>query len=115
MLKKLFTSFLLASCFAALMIHSSSPAEADTNGSGNVTFTLHKLLFKNGEVPDEVLNDGSSNPFADQTLLKDYEGLNGAAFSVYDVTSEFYQKSSRSFNRKSTAGISCSSSRKRIG
>ncbi|EPH95324.1 LPXTG-motif protein cell wall anchor domain protein [Enterococcus faecalis 13-SD-W-01] len=92
MLKKLFTSFLLASCFAALMIHSSSPAEADTNGSGNVTFTLHKLLFKNGEVPDEVLNDGSSNPFADQTLLKDYEGLNGAAFSVYDVTSEFYQK-----------------------
>jgi hypothetical protein len=50
-----FTSQLLR-CFDALQ--SSAPAAADTAGSGNVTFTLHKLLFKNGEVPDEVLNDG---------------------------------------------------------
>jgi fimbrial isopeptide formation D2 family protein/LPXTG-motif cell wall-anchored protein len=92
MLKRLFTSFLLAGFFIALALQSSAPAAADTADTGNVTFTLHKLLFKNGEVPDEVLNDGTQNPFSDQTLLKDYEGLNGAVFSVYDVTDEFYQK-----------------------
>jgi|GEM_PF-221841 len=51
-----------------------------------VTVVLHKLLFDSGTLPDRAFNDGSQNPF-----LKDYDGLNGATFSVYDVSEAFYQ------------------------
>jgi fimbrial isopeptide formation D2 family protein/LPXTG-motif cell wall-anchored protein len=89
MLKKIFLAVSLVACFIACIVSEASPAEAEAS---QVTFTLHKLLFKNGTVPNERLNDGTNNPFSEQTMLKDYIGLNGATFSVYDVTDIFYEK-----------------------
>ncbi|MDU5336212.1 SpaH/EbpB family LPXTG-anchored major pilin [Enterococcus sp.] len=54
-------------------------AEADT-----LTFTLHKLVFPENGMPDESQNDGDER-------LKDYDGLNGVTYDVYDVTTDFYR------------------------
>lgn len=54
-------------------------AEADT-----LTFTLHKLVFPENGLPDESQNDGDER-------LKDYDGLNGVTYDVYDVTTDFYR------------------------
>lgn len=54
-------------------------AETDT-----LTFTLHKLVFPENGMPDESQNDGDER-------LKDYDGLNGVTYDVYDVTTDFYR------------------------
>lgn len=57
----------------------------------NVDFILHKLAIPSSEMPDNIQNDGTDTGEA-ADLLKDYEGLNGVTFAVYDVTAAFYQK-----------------------
>lgn len=54
-------------------------AETDT-----ITFILHKLVFPENGMPEAVPNDGDER-------LKDYDGLNGVTFDVYDVTEDFYR------------------------
>ncbi len=56
----------------------------------DVTFRLHKIVFPEGQMPDAAANTGdTSGKHAD--LLKEYRGLNGVTFDVYDVTERFYQ------------------------
>lgn len=63
---------------------ASEAAETD-----NVTVMLHKIVFPNGEMPDEVANTGDlSGTHAD--LLQEYRGLNDVTFEAYDVSNEFY-------------------------
>lgn len=50
-----------------------------------VQITLHKLLFPNGQLPENQPSDGQ-----EKELLQTYRGLNGATFQVYDVTESFY-------------------------
>ena len=54
-----------------------------------VQITLHKLLFPNGQLPENQPSDGQ-----EKELLQTYRGLNGATFQVYDVTESFtiYEK-----------------------
>lgn len=61
------------------MEQQTAAAEADT-----LTFTLHKLVFPENGMPDESQNDGDER-------LKDYDGLNGVTYDVYDVTTDFYR------------------------
>ncbi|WP_379947415.1 SpaH/EbpB family LPXTG-anchored major pilin [Enterococcus devriesei] len=80
-------TFILLGLFT--FIGLTKPTEAAEVPS--IQITLHKLLFEAGQVPEALQNDGQVNPFAEQKLLQEYEGINGATFSVYDVTNEFYQ------------------------
>jgi fimbrial isopeptide formation D2 family protein len=75
----------------ALFSTSSQPAQA---AESDVSITLHKLLFESGETPAATINDGETNPFADQ-LSTSYTGLNGVTFRAYDVTSAFYNDRSK--------------------
>ncbi|MGX7199061.1 SpaH/EbpB family LPXTG-anchored major pilin [Enterococcus nangangensis] len=76
-----FMSVLLGFIFCTNVGHTAVSAEET-----QVTFTLHKLLFENGDVPTEIQNDGLSNPF----LTDQYEGLNDVTFAVYDVSDAYY-------------------------
>ena len=51
----------------------------------NVRITLHKVLFLEGQLPQEQINSGEG------TLLQAYRGLNDVTYHVYDVTDSFYQ------------------------
>ncbi len=61
-------------------------AMSKEESGSSVQLIIHKLLFANGEQPEETMNDGTEG-----TLLTDYEGLNDVTFDVYDVTEHFYQ------------------------
>ena len=92
-MKKRNLFFYLAALMLVLpLLFSFKAGEAKAETSDEVTITLHKLLFKNGQVPDETPNDGKTNPFAEsQEMLKDYRGLNGVTFEVYDISDDYYQ------------------------
>ena len=64
-----------------------TPPQKTSAAEQDVTITLHKLLFENGNVPDEIQNDGQTNPF----LSNNYEGINGVTFAVYDISEVFYK------------------------
>ncbi len=72
---------LLPFCFFGFPKESHAASEQNT-----IQFTLHKLLFENGEMPDPQLNTGQ-----EQSFLQDYRGLNDVTFAAYDVTETFYQ------------------------
>lgn len=80
---KLFIIGVLVITFSILGIVPQKVAAADEN----VTITLHKLLFENGQVPDQIQNDGLTNPF----LSDNYEGVNNVTFTAYDVSDAFYK------------------------
>ena len=52
----------------------------------SVQVTLHKLLFPDGQLPEQQQNTGEEG-----TLLQNYRGLNDFTYQVYDVTDPFYQ------------------------
>ena len=52
----------------------------------SVQVTLHKLLFPDGQLPEQQQNTGEEG-----TLLQNYRGLNDVTYQVYDVTDPFYQ------------------------
>lgn len=57
-----------------------------------VQVTLHKLLFKEGNLPEITPNDGKNNPFGSlNSELMKFTGLNEVTFAVYDVTEAYYQ------------------------
>ncbi len=69
-----------------LSTQSTSAAEVDAQ----VTFDLHKIVFPEGEMPEDRPNTGdSSGEHAD--LLSDYRGLSDVTFEAYDVSDQFYQ------------------------
>lgn len=86
-------SLLAIVLFALFLVFGGAAQQAQAaQADEEVTFTLHKLLFKNGEVPAAIRNDGLADPFSEKGLSDSYTGLNGATFAIYDVTAAFYQK-----------------------
>lgn len=76
--------------FLALLVpffFSGSQAQAAETDS--VNFILHKIVFPNGEMPDDFQNTGDRNG-EHESLLQEYRGLNDVTFDVYDVSQRFY-------------------------
>lgn len=61
-----------------------------------VTLSVHKILFQAGSVPSSIQNDGTN---VDSRSLKDYRGLNGVTFSIYDVSKQFYDYQKQGLNQ----------------
>lgn len=59
------------------------------DGNESVEVILHKIVFPEGELPEASVNSGTTDGHHAE-LLKDYQGLNGVTFTVYDVTKDFY-------------------------
>ncbi|KAF1291096.1 SpaH/EbpB family LPXTG-anchored major pilin [Candidatus Enterococcus leclercqii] len=78
--------------FALLVIPTLLIAggRAEAAGEENVDFILHKIVFPDGQLPEDLPNIGdTTGEHAD--LLKEYRGLNDVTFAAYDVSEEFYQ------------------------
>lgn len=77
--------------FLALLVpfffsgNQAQAAEADS-----VNIILHKIVFPNGEMPDDLLNTGDTNG-EHASLLQEYRGLNDVTFEAYDVSAKFYE------------------------
>ncbi len=76
-------------CLSFIMFPLVTQAESVDS---TTTITLHKLLINDKHNSDEMIvqNDGSLTP-AGLENLQEHTGLNGVTFTVYDVTSDFYQ------------------------
>lgn len=86
-MKKLFKY--LAVLFLILPLFATGQ-NADAAETDSVAITLHKIIFPDGDLPEESVNSGTtSGTHAD--LLQDYRGLNGVTFEAYDVTAAFYE------------------------
>lgn len=81
-----FIALLLLLIVGSIQVHAEN-----TESKDGVNIIIHKVLIPNGQMPDaEIQNDGKADgQTAD--LLKDYQGLNGVTFEVYDVTDSFYK------------------------
>ncbi len=73
---------LLLGVFSPVSVFASDgePVEKDTE----VNVTINKLIWE-GKAPNPVLNDGVNNPFSDG------DPLEGAGFTVYDVTADYHE------------------------
>ncbi len=78
----------LAMVLTAVLVSAPIRAEAQTRNT--VSVTLHKLLFAKGQVPSDTNNNGITSPFG-----SDGTPLNGATFTVYDVTHDFWAQNPR--------------------
>lgn len=89
MKKHLFYITLLTLLFVSLFGYTGQAQESDKE---YVDLVIHKLLLGDKHLSDESLiqNDGSLNPTGLE-LLKNPIGLNDVEFSIYDVTTDFYQ------------------------
>ena len=92
LLTALFTLPLLTGGFGASLVKADDTANkaADQNASPaqTVNIDLHKLVFNNGEAPTTPLaNDGLTKPEFANTSVP----LNGAEFTMYDVTAKYNQ------------------------
>lgn len=56
----------------------------------DVNIILHKIVFPNGEMPEDMLNTGDTNG-EHASMLQDYRGLNDVTFEAYDVSAKFYE------------------------
>ena len=56
----------------------------------DVNIILHKIVFPNGEMPEDMLNTGDTNG-EHASLLQEYRGLNDVTFEAYDVSAKFYE------------------------
>ncbi|TXX29257.1 hypothetical protein D4M43_26125, partial [Escherichia coli] len=91
-LTALLTLPLLTGGFGATLVKADDTANkaADQNASPaqTVNIDLHKLVFNNGEAPTTPLaNDGLTKPEFANTSVP----LNGAEFTMYDVTAKYNQ------------------------
>ncbi|WP_313630723.1 SpaH/EbpB family LPXTG-anchored major pilin [Enterococcus devriesei] len=87
-MKKFLRIFLVLSFLLPIIGLNASSVHAEENNQ--VQFILHKIVFPEGQIPDETKNTGRLDD-AHGELLKDYRGLDGVTFDVYDLTKEFYQ------------------------
>lgn len=87
-MKKVFRAFFVLALFLPLISMKSTPADAAD--SQTVDFVLHKIVFPDGQMPEASKNTGKMDD-AHADLLKDYRGLNGVTFEVYDMSKDFYQ------------------------
>lgn len=65
-------------------------APAQQEQATQVQIILHKIVFPEGQQPQDTPNTGRID---DQhaNLLKEYHGLNDVTFTVFDVSKEFYE------------------------
>lgn len=80
-MKKVVRLVMLLTIILPLFWVKTDQAQAETE---TVAVTLHKLVFPENGMPQESENTGEER-------LKEYPGLNGVTFDVYDVTKDFYQ------------------------
>ena len=78
-----FFALLLPFFFNGTEVHAAD-AKSDS-----VNIILHKIVFPNGEMPDDIQNTGDRTG-EHESLLQDYRGLNDVTFDVYDVSDQFY-------------------------
>ncbi|MGO3780595.1 MAG: SpaH/EbpB family LPXTG-anchored major pilin [Enterococcus viikkiensis] len=81
---------LVSLLLAALPFVGGTQVMAANEANENIDFILHKLAIPSSEMPEKILNDGK-NDGKTAELLKDYKGLDGVTFAVYDISEEFYQ------------------------
>ena len=76
----------LSICVMLLALFGFSHQALAEASQASVQVTLHKLLFPDGQLPEQQQNTGEEG-----TLLQNYRGLNDVTYQVYDVTDPFYQ------------------------
>ncbi|MFV0560739.1 MAG: pilin N-terminal domain-containing protein, partial [Enterococcus sp.] len=92
MKKKSVVQLIVAILVLPLFLLGAFPKNIEAaDQDGNVTLTIRKLVFNEEVSP--IQNDGSTNPFdADVLLSNDYVGVNGAEFTVYEMTDAYYDR-----------------------
>ncbi|WOY88514.1 SpaH/EbpB family LPXTG-anchored major pilin [Ligilactobacillus murinus] len=85
-LKALFMSLLLVASVLIPSLASAKTVNADENIPENVNITVHKRVFKDGELPENTQNTGE--------LMPNFggEALPNVGFTVYDITNEYIEK-----------------------
>lgn len=85
-LKALFMSLLLVASVLIPSLASAKTVNADENVPENVNITVHKRVFKDGNLPGDKPNTGD--------LMPDFggEALPNIGFTVYDITEEYIKK-----------------------
>lgn len=76
----------LSICVMLLALFGFSQQALAEASQASVQVTLHKLLFPDGQLPEQQQNTGEEG-----TLLQNYRGLNDVTYQVYNVTDPFYQ------------------------
>lgn len=84
-LAKYFALLLLLLPIFTMKGNNVTAAEIDDN----VTIFLHKIIFPNGEMPEDIANTGDMAG-THQDLLQAYRGLNDVTFEAYNMTDQFY-------------------------
>ena len=87
---KYLSLLLLLLPFFTVKGNNVTAAETDDN----VTIFLHKIIFPNGEMPEDIANTGDMSG-AHQDLLQEYRGLNDVTFEAYDMTDKFMKYGQR--------------------
>lgn len=88
-MKKLAKYFALLLLLLPIFTVKGNDVTAAGAEDSDVTIVLHKIIFPNGEMPEDIANTGGMNG-AHQDLLQEYQGLNDVTFEVYDMTAQFY-------------------------
>lgn len=85
-LKALFMSLLLVASVLIPSLASAKTVNADENIPEKVNITVHKRVFKEGELPENTQNTGE--------LMPNFggEALPNVGFTVYDITDEYIEK-----------------------
>lgn len=85
-LKALFMSLLLVASVLIPSLASAKTVNADENIPENVNITVHKRVFKDGELPENTQNTGE--------LMPNFggEALPNVGLTVYDITDEYIEK-----------------------
>lgn len=85
-LKALFMSLLLVASVLIPSLASAKTVNADETIPENVNITVHKRVFKEGELPENTQNTGE--------LMPNFggEALPNVGFTVYDITDEYIEK-----------------------
>lgn len=79
-------SLLLVASVLIPSLASAKTVNADENIPENVNITVHKRVFKEGELPENTQNTGELMPnFGGEALLN-------VGFTVYDITDEYIEK-----------------------
>lgn len=85
-LKALFMSLLLVASVLIPSLASAKTVNADETIPENVNITVHKRVFKDGNLPEDKQNTGD--------LMPNFggEALPNVGFTVYDITDEYIEK-----------------------
>lgn len=89
-MKKIAKYFALLLVLLPLFTVKGNHVSADEVGADSVTVFLHKIIFPNGEMPEDIANTGDMTG-THQDLLQEYRGLNEVTFEAYDMTAQFYE------------------------